>query len=250
LELNSQLLPFTSFARSSAQERRALYQPYGERIAFISDRSGQDQLWLWHEGQAAQFSFGPSQSSIDNFSWSPDGKYLAWVSNDGLAIADLKGEVQLFNTDKPLYSVLSWYTENQLLVLVNDPEPGGLYRLDINKHKLSAFDINQVEAAWVNHDQLFYSNVNAEVFTRPLNKDKSESKRLAGLNGKALFINEHSIYSVDKNSFILNQFTLQGELLKPVMPLNSLAWKVTDLKDNQLLLSQFIAINHDIVMLE
>jgi DNA-binding winged helix-turn-helix (wHTH) protein/Tol biopolymer transport system component len=248
--LNSQKQLFTSLARSTAQDRNALYQPNGDQIAFISDRSGQDQLWLLYNGHASQLSFDTHNTSIRNFSWSPDGKYLAWVSNDRLAITDLNGETQFFHTGKPLYTILSWYAENQLLVLINDPQPGGLYRLDLDQNKLSSFEINQVELAWVHRNQLFYSNVDGEVFTYFLDDENIEIKRLPELNGKALFINEQFIYSVDQDSFILNQYDLQGQFTKSITPLEAMAWKVSGLKGNQLLLSQFIAINHDIVVLQ
>jgi DNA-binding winged helix-turn-helix (wHTH) protein/Tol biopolymer transport system component len=249
-ELNSQNLKFTSLARSTAQDRNALYQPNGDQIAFISDRSGQDQLWLWNNGHASQLSFDSYNTSIRNFNWSPDGKFLAWVSNDKLAITDLNGKTQFFHTGKPLYTILSWYEENQLLVLLNDPQPGGLYRLDLDQNKLSSFEINQVESAWVHRNQLFYSNIDGEVFTHVLNNENIEITRLPELNGKALFINDPFIYSVDQDSFILNQYNLQGQFIKSITQLEAMAWKVSGLKGNQLLLSQFIAINHDIVMLQ
>ena len=249
-DLNNRNIPFASLTRTKAQERLATFQPDGEAIAFVSDRSGQAQLWLLKDDEASQLTFNASQQPIHNYSWSPDGKQLAWVSDDKLAITDLNGEVQLFHTEKPLHSVLSWYGKKQLLVLINDPQPGGLYRLDLEQNRLIPFGVNLVEAAWVHHNQLIYSDINGQVFTRPLNRENSEITRLAPLNGKALFIKEDVIYSVDPESLMLNRYSLQGQLLKPVMPLKATAWKITDLKDKQLLLSQFIAINHEIVMLQ
>jgi len=253
-ELRRKMVPLQGLARSAAQDRNPHYQPNGDQIAFISDRSGQDQLWLWRQsqdqGQASQLSFVASQTSILNFSWSPKGKRLAWVSNGRLAIADLNGEVQFFQTEKPLYSVLSWYAENQFLVMLNDPQPGGLYHLDLNKNKLTAFGVNQVDATWVHHNQLIYSNMNGEVFTRSLDITNKKIEQLKELNGKALFLSEPFIYSVDQDNFMLNKYNLQGQFIAPIVPLKAMSWKVSGLKGNQLLLSQFIAINHDIVMLE
>ena len=248
--LNRRSLPFPSLARTTGQERQAKYQPYGERIAFVSDRSGEDQLWLWHQGQASQLSFVPSHTGIRNFSWSPDGTQLAWVSDDRLAIMNLQGEVRFVDTEKPLDTLLAWYGDKQFLVGLNDPQPGGLYRLDLAQNTLSAVGINRVEAAWVHRQQLIYSNERGEVFTRPLEQGNDEARLLPGLNGRAMILSEEFIYSVDPKSFVLGQYDMRGERIKPVMPLKGLAWKITDLKDNHLLLSQFIAINHDIVRLE
>ncbi len=250
LALNSQKLPFTSFSRSAGQERNAQYQPFGDHIAFVSDRSGRDQIWLWHKEQASQLSFVSTQTNIHNFSWSPDGKQLASVTDDKLAITDLNGKIKTFDTEKPLFSVLAWYAENQLLVTLNDPAPKGLYHLDLKKNKLSPFGVNQVGAAWVHQNQLLYAKDNGEVYTRSLDIKNTESKQLPELNGNALFIHQEFIYSVDQSSHVLNKYTLQGEFIKPVMPLKATAWKVSGLRGNQLLLSQFIAINHDIVLLK
>jgi DNA-binding winged helix-turn-helix (wHTH) protein len=250
IELNQKVMPYNSLARSSAQDRHARYQPKGGHIAFISDRSGQDQLWLWYQGQASQLSAVSSQKTIHNFSWSPNGKSLAWVSNDRLAISDLKGELYYVDTDKPLYSVLSWYSQNQLLVLLNDPMPGGLYLLDIEQNQLSAFAINQVKTAWVHNDQLFYSDVNDDVYIRFLGNQTNQSKLLPQLSGRAMFLSNQSIYSVDQNKLLLNQYNLKGEFIKQVMSLKALGWKVTDVKENKVLLDQFISINQEIVILE
>jgi DNA-binding winged helix-turn-helix (wHTH) protein len=249
---NSQKRRFTSLARSTAQERNALYQPNGDRIAFISDRSGQDQIWLWHQShdQASQLTFASNNTRIHNFSWSPDGKHLAWVSKDKLAITDLNGITQHIDTEKPLYSIISWYADNQFLVLINDPQPGGLYRLDLDQSKLSSFGVNNIEGAWVHNNQLIYSNVDGEVFTRSLGDKNIDAKRLPELNGKALFIHEKFIYSVDQDNLILNQYNLHGQITKPITPLEAMAWKVSGLQGNQLLLSQLININHDIVILQ
>lgn len=250
-DLNKVQLPFNSLIRSTAQDRSAQYQPNGEHIAFISDRSGQDQIWLWQpdKNQANQLSTGSSQHTIHHYSWSPNGKHLAWASNDKLAISDLNGNQQLLNTAKPIYSVLSWYQDNQLLVLVNDPTPGGLYQLNLTNNKLTPYNINQVEAAWVYQNQLIYSKQNGEVFTRSLNTQLAKTRQLEQLNGKALLIYQDEIYSVDKQSLMLNKYDMQGQFIQALMPLKATAWKITDLKNNQLLLSQFISISNDIVVL-
>jgi hypothetical protein len=135
-------------------------------------------------------------------------------------------------------------------VLINDPQPGGLYRLDLDQSKLSSFGVNNIEGAWVHNNQLIYSNVDGEVFTRSLGDKNIDAKRLPELNGKALFIHEQFIYSVDQDSLILNQYNLQGQITKPITPLEAMAWEVSGLQGNQLLLSQLININHDIVILQ
>ncbi|MBQ4861270.1 winged helix-turn-helix domain-containing protein [Pseudoalteromonas sp. MMG013] len=249
-QLNSQSLPFTSLARTSAQERNATYQPHGDNIAFISDRNGHDQLWLWQNSQVTQVSSHTARHRIHNYSWSPEGKRMAWVSNDQLMISDLKGNISTVNTDKLLYSALTWYTDNHILVLLHDPVQNGLYDLNLSTNTLTALNIHHVENAWVNQEQLIYSTLNGRVFSRVFNEINAPSQHLTALNGKAMFLHNQQLYSVNPTTKTLNQYNLTGQRLKTVMQLKDTAWKVTDLKDNKLLLSQFIAINQEVVLLE
>ena len=251
-DLNSVTLPFPSFARTSAQEEYALYQPYGDSLAFISNRSGSDQIWVWQNNSASQLSSLAHQSSIESFAWSPDGKRLAWSVGENLVLSDLEGKIQLVETSKPIFAVLSWYDDDQLLVLLNDPEPGGLYKLDISQNKPTAFGINQVEKAWVVQGKLIFKNLKGEVFNRSLDSSEDDVAREFTKiieRGKDMFVAGDFIYNVDEK-FMLNQHDLNGELIKPVMQLKKMAWKVSDLKDEQLLLTQFVSISNDIVILE
>lgn len=249
-DLNSIAAPFNSISRTSAQERHAKYQPKGNAVAFISDRHGSDQIWLWQAGQASQLSVENNQNVIHSFSWSADGSQIAWASENGIQITDVNGETRSHKTDKPIYSVLSWFQEDQFLVLLQDPFPGGLYRLDLQENELKPYEINWVEAAWVTDNQIIFSDTDGKVFSRSTEFESPELTKLSGLNGRALIVANDSIYSVDQDTLILNQYDLQGQLLEPIMQLKPTAWKASDIKEDKLLLNQFIAINHEIVLLQ
>ena len=248
--LNRRYLPYESLSRTSSQERHAKYQPNGKHIAFISDRNGHDQLWLMLNNKISLLSPNPTQDLINNFAWSPDGQHIAWVSNDKLATTDLEGETKIIETSVPLYSVLSWFDEDNLLVTLNDPFPGSLYQLDINRNQLTSLNVNQVESASVHDQRLFYSTMDNKVFSRSLNNDSESPLQLTQLNGKAWLLNNGSIYSVTPASNELNQYNLEGQRKKSILRLKSTAWKISDLKDDKLLLNQFIAINNEIFTLE
>ena len=70
---------------SSSHEREARWSPDGARIAYISDRSGEEELWLENQdGRGA-----PEQLTKDGKCrrfgplWSPDGKSIALVDSTG-----------------------------------------------------------------------------------------------------------------------------------------------------------------------
>ena len=70
---------------SSAHDKWARWSPDGRQVAFISDRSGEDQLWV-----TGQDGLGtPQQLSTDLVgmlyapAWSPDGKQIAFSDKEG-----------------------------------------------------------------------------------------------------------------------------------------------------------------------
>lgn len=81
---------------SNAHDKHARWSPDGKRIAFISDRTGEEQVYL-----VDQDGFGKPDALTTRFAaqlqapeWSPDGKRLAFSDKDGkvfvLTVADRK----------------------------------------------------------------------------------------------------------------------------------------------------------------
>lgn len=69
----------TQVAATPFDEQDAQFQPYGEQIAFISNRSGQHELWLQRATTVARIN--PEQS-IYSFVWQQDGKAI-WALGSG-----------------------------------------------------------------------------------------------------------------------------------------------------------------------
>jgi tricorn protease len=70
---------------SGAHDRDARWSPDGKEIAYISDQTGEDEVWVIPQdgtGKATQLTTG-GKARRSNPVWSPDGKRIAFGDKDG-----------------------------------------------------------------------------------------------------------------------------------------------------------------------
>lgn len=68
----------TPITRGMGFDTQPIYSPDGQWIAFVSDRSGAENLWLVRADgtQPRQISFGDDDTALVSPAWSPDGKSI------------------------------------------------------------------------------------------------------------------------------------------------------------------------------
>lgn len=68
----------TAITHGLSFDSQPTYSPDGQWIAFLSDRSGAENLWVMRPDgtQARQISFGDDETSLVSPAWSPDGQSL------------------------------------------------------------------------------------------------------------------------------------------------------------------------------
>ncbi len=105
---------------SGAHDRQACWSPDGKKIAFISDMSGEDQIYL-----VSQDGKGKPEAlttdlvgQLNALVWSPDGKYIAFTHKEGIVnvvgVADHK-QVKVAKDEFGRVSDLAWSGDGQFL---------------------------------------------------------------------------------------------------------------------------------------
>ncbi len=67
---------------SPARDRRVCYDPKSERVAFISDRTGEEQIYIINADGTGLGQLTDTETLKPEVAWSPDGEYLSVVESD------------------------------------------------------------------------------------------------------------------------------------------------------------------------
>jgi WD40 repeat protein len=100
----------TAITRTTRRDISFDYQPGGERIAFLSDRGGQVEIWVAdRDGSNERPLVTVPEHPIGGPKWSPDGKQILYIANrDGethLYAIGVEGGRPRRLTSRPAYSV-------------------------------------------------------------------------------------------------------------------------------------------------
>lgn len=73
---------------SSWRDRNEMFSPDGSKIAYTSDQSKEEEIWVFDRatGNRRQISKHPSYKSLE--AWSPDSKHIVWTAANRLFIAE------------------------------------------------------------------------------------------------------------------------------------------------------------------
>jgi hypothetical protein len=127
---------------STVVDYQAKYQPQSTSISFVSDQSGEEQLWLSQNKQLKQLSHFDSNTLINSYVWSIDGKSLALATKGKLQLLTLDGQAQLITTPFKVIDVYQWVENQQVLLSIIEQAS------DANQNqqrKTILFDINTGE---------------------------------------------------------------------------------------------------------
>jgi tricorn protease len=152
---------------SSAHDKRAEWSPDGTRIAFISDRSGEEQLHVVSQdgsGELRQLTdHGVGMSYTPR--WSPDGAHIAFSDKEGRihVVAVQSGEIrQVADERQGQVFDYTWSPDSRYLAFsLNDPNGfASIYIWGLAENRLDRVTgpmFNEFQPAWdPAGDYLFY----------------------------------------------------------------------------------------------
>ncbi len=125
----------TILHRSIVQDLHAQYQPQGSQIAFVSNRSGAEEIWLGEGEKLRQLSNFGGNGEISSFVWSKDGKVLVAAVKKQLQLLGLDGQVQVFDAPFKVVNIYQWVNQRQVLLGIIEGEKNQQQR------KVVLFDI-------------------------------------------------------------------------------------------------------------
>jgi tricorn protease len=198
---------------SSAHDKRAEWSPDGTRIAFISDRSGEEQLHVVSQdgsGELRQLTdHGVGMSYTPR--WSPDGAHIAFSDKEGRihVVAVQSGEIrQVAEERQGQVFDYTWSPDSRYLAFsLNDPNGfASIYIWDLAENRLDRVTgpmFNEFQPAWdPAGDYLFYI------------ADRSFAPQIGSFEWNYVVDRESGIYALALRNDVPNPFPPQSDEVK------------------------------------
>jgi dipeptidyl aminopeptidase/acylaminoacyl peptidase len=183
------------------QVGRATWSPDGKSIAFISNMSGRNNLWLVpaEGGWPVQLTVSDQRQTAS--AWSPDGKWIAYQSDydgdeqwDIFLVSPKTGKVVNLTQTREIAELNpTWSPDGRYLAYEVKPKTSAAYEIDI------------------------YDTLMREVkhLTTGTPQDKSNTNPIWSNDGKSIVYTQEQAKGTDSNIFIGDAATGQSTLLTP-----------------------------------
>ena len=177
------------------------WSPDGETVAFISNLSGRNNLWLVPSGGGWPTQLTVSNERQTSPAWSPDGKWIAYMSDydgdeqwDIFLVSPKTGQVvNLTNTREIAEESPAWSADGRYLAYMVKPKTSSVFEIDV-------YDTAMRE---VKH------------LTTGTAKDRMNVAPIWSADGKFIVYTQEQSKGTDSNIFVVELASGESTLLTP-----------------------------------
>lgn len=124
---------------SSVSESLPTLSTQQQWLAFVSERSGSREVWLYrlHDGTLRKLSQFASNDWIYDLQWSPDDQQLAVLLSNQIQLLDVNsGQTQPLALPAQQIRALSWVSPHKLAFSLQQQQRWQLFHYDLNRQQL------------------------------------------------------------------------------------------------------------------
>lgn len=236
------------FERSISHEDNANFQPGGSLVAFVSRRTGNEQVWLTGEGRTQVISQFPKGNFIRNLRWDPSGTSLLILANQELHQMFLHSDPIPFNFPYPIDYLFHWDNVKQL-VIANIQVNGITEFVEIDLSSLEYKVINGKRVNWaVKSPQgplIFIDH-----FGRFWQKGAVEDKLIEPLTGqgssKRFLVENSRVYGINKQDQLWSYDLDSGEF-EILADVPTEIDYMEDINDGEILVSVVVSAKKEVI---
>lgn len=228
----------TILERSILAEDNAMFQPDGQLLAFVSERSGDEQVWITDGQESRQLSNFPMDTNIYGMDWAKDGQSLLVNAYHQIHQVFLDGSEKTINLEHRIDTLFYWDSKEQT-ALANVSVNGILKFAEIDLATSDIRIINNKRINWAQKSQdgqIIYTD-HMDRFWSPgaIEDELIEVLREQGSQMRFVIVN-NVIYGVNE-SFQLWSYALSENEFKIIGELPRTLDYLTDVNETQILIT-------------
>ena len=240
-----------SFERSNLGEDYAIFQPDGELVAFWSERSGEQQLWVSDGNGPQQLTQFPMDTYVHGIDWAADGKSLLVNASNVLTQVFLDSSQKTFPLKYPVIRLFQWDSENNSALLIARIN-GVLKFVEYDFNSSETREINDKTILWAlksEDGRLIYKDHMGQ-FWQPGPAEAQRIKPLDNQGGKAkaFVIKGNVIYAINSENQLWS-YDLNSETYEVLAEVGDSVDYLTDVSQTQLLMTVQISAKKEVVEL-
>jgi len=249
LDFNQVFQPYPSISRSTSKDQDAKFQPDGDLITFISERSGTKQLWITDDKHPQQLTQFPLGTTFDGIAWSTDSESIFTAVNGNLYRVSLAGKVELIPLDVMVNQLYQSDFSNTLLLLTGGSSKNKLMTFNTLNGELTLSAETDVHWAAMNENGVMvYLDENHDYWRI----DSMNTFKITDLNHSQrnyrMVMTKKALIGINDNHQLWS-FNFHTDKYKVIQQLNKYAGYLSDVQQEQLLLTQIISAKKEIVEL-